>query len=49
VVCYLDTTVALPVLTSYALAKRAPREPKRLIDRREALMARLREDYLARE
>jgi deoxyhypusine synthase len=49
VVCYLDTTVALPVLTSYALAKREAREPRRLIDRREELMARLREDYLARE
>jgi len=49
VVCYLDTTVALPVLTSYALAKREAREPRRLIDRREELVARLREDYLARE
>ena len=49
VVCYLDITVALPVLTSYALAKREPREPKRLIDRREELVDRLRKDYLAKE
>lgn len=48
VVCYLDTTVALPILTSYALAKREPREPKRLIDRREELVGRLRADYLAK-
>jgi len=48
VVCYLDTTVALPVLTSYALAKRPPREPKRLIDRRAALVERLKKDYLDR-
>jgi deoxyhypusine synthase len=49
VVCYLDTTVALPVLTSYALAKREPREPKRLIDRRAELVGRLRADYLSKE
>jgi len=49
VVCYLDTTVALPVLTSYALAKREAREPKRLFDRREEMMATLRQDYLSRE
>jgi len=49
VVCYLDTTVALPILTSYALAKREAREPRRLIDRREELLARLREDYLSKE
>jgi len=42
VVCYLDSTVALPLLTSYALAKRKPRTLKRLYDKREGLMARLR-------
>ncbi len=41
VVCYLDSTVALPILTAYALAKRKPRRHKRLYDRRDALLARL--------
>jgi len=35
VVCYLDTTVALPILTHYALARRRPRRLRRLYDRRE--------------
>jgi deoxyhypusine synthase len=45
VVCYLDSTVALPLLTSYAFAKHQPRKLKRLFDRREAMMAKLLEEY----
>ena len=45
VVCYLDSTVALPLLTSYTLARHAPRKLKRLFDRREAMMQRLRDEY----
>ncbi|HEY5219382.1 MAG TPA: deoxyhypusine synthase [Gemmatimonadaceae bacterium] len=45
VVCYLDTTVALPVLTSYAHAKHAKRPLKRLYDRRDAMMKRLRVEF----
>jgi len=45
VVCYLDSTVALPLLTSYALAKRKKRPLRRLYDQREAMMARLRSEY----
>ncbi len=45
VVCYLDTTVALPILAAYALDQHAPRTPRRLFDRRDALMARLTEEY----
>ena len=45
VVCYLDSTIALPLMTSYALAKRKPRELRRLYDRRGALMARLRAEF----
>jgi deoxyhypusine synthase len=45
VVCYVDSTIALPLLTSYALAKRKPRKLKRLLDRREANMARLRAEF----
>jgi deoxyhypusine synthase len=45
VVCYLDSTVGLPVLTSYALAKRKPRRPKRLYEKREGSMERLKKAY----
>jgi deoxyhypusine synthase len=45
VVCYLDSTVALPLLTAYAMANHAPRTPKRLYDRRQELMALLMKEY----
>jgi deoxyhypusine synthase len=45
VVCYVDSTVALPIITAYALAKHAPREPKRLYDRRAEFMKLLRSEY----
>ncbi len=45
VVCYIDTTVALPLITAYAFAKRAPRPLKRLYDRREKMMNLLRSEY----
>jgi deoxyhypusine synthase len=45
VVCYLDSTVALPLLTSYAFARHEARPLKRLFDRREAMMSKLREEY----
>jgi len=41
VVCYLDSTIALPILTSYALAKRKPRRLKRLYDKRAEMMSTL--------
>src|SRR5205823_1088936 len=47
VICYTDSTIGLPLLTAYALAKRPPRERRRLYDRRESLMTRLREAYAA--
>jgi len=47
VVCYMDNTVSLPLLASYALARHAPRPLKRLYARREAMMARLIEEYQA--
>jgi deoxyhypusine synthase len=49
VVCYLDVTVALPLITAYALAKREPRPLKRLYDRREEMMNLLREEYARSE
>ena len=47
VVCYLDTTVGLPLMTSYAMAKRKPRALKRLYDRRGELMGTLRTAFEA--
>jgi len=45
VICYCDTTIALPLLTHYALARHAPRPLKRLHQRREELMRALRQAY----
>jgi deoxyhypusine synthase len=45
VVCYVDTTVALPILTAYTLATRAPRRPKRLYDRRDELVNALATEF----
>ena len=45
VVCYLDGTVALPILTAYAIANHPPRKPKRLYDRRDEMLATLTRRY----
>ena len=45
VVCYLDSTVALPLLTAYARARHAPRTLRRLYDRRGEMMDRLKREY----
>jgi deoxyhypusine synthase len=45
VVCYLDSTIALPLMTSYALAKRKRRKLRRLYDERGALMKRLKSEF----
>lgn len=45
VVAYVDSTVALPLITAYALARHAPREPKRLYDRRDEFMNLLKKEY----
>ena len=47
VVCYMDNTVSLPLLTAYALARHAPRPLRRLHGRREELMTRLIGEYRA--
>ncbi len=47
VVCYLDNTVALPLVAAYALARRKPRRLRRLYQRRDAMMRKLTEEYLA--
>jgi deoxyhypusine synthase len=45
VVCYLDSTVALPIITAYALARHKPRKLKRLYDHRHAMMKLLEEEH----
>ena len=45
VVCYVDSTIALPVITAYALARHKPREPKRLYERRAEFMDLLQSEY----
>jgi deoxyhypusine synthase len=45
VVCYLDSTVALPIITAFSFAKHSPRPPKRLYERREEFMALLEREY----
>jgi deoxyhypusine synthase len=43
--CYVDSTIALPLLTAYAMETHAPRPLKRLYDRRDELMAALLDEY----
>jgi deoxyhypusine synthase len=45
VVCYTDSTIALPLLGAYALGKHEPRAPKRLFKRREEMLNRLISEY----
>ena len=45
VVCYLDNTVALPLVTAYAHARHARRPLKRLLDKRESNMQVLRDEF----
>src|SRR5712692_5618289 len=45
VVCYVDSTVALPILTAYALARRKPRKPRRLYEQRERMLAEITAAY----
>ena len=47
VVCYLDTTVALPILTAYAAANHPARPHKRLYRKRQELVERLQREYRA--
>ncbi|WP_435006966.1 homospermidine biosynthesis protein [Tundrisphaera lichenicola] len=48
VTCYTDSTIALPLLTAYVLARHSPRPLKRLYDRRESNYDALRQSYLDR-
>jgi deoxyhypusine synthase len=45
VVCYIDNTVALPLLTAYAHARHAKRPLKRLYEKRAKMMKVLRDEF----
>jgi deoxyhypusine synthase len=47
VVCYVDSTIGLPLLAAYAMARRKPRTLKRLYQRRDELNASLLTAYQA--
>ncbi len=45
VVCYVDSTIGLPLLTAYVLARRDSRPLKRLYDRRDELLEMLKAEH----
>ncbi|HEY0591673.1 MAG TPA: deoxyhypusine synthase [Thermoanaerobaculia bacterium] len=45
VVCYADSTIALPLVAAYAIDRHRKRKPKRLYRRRGAMLAALREAF----
>ena len=47
VVCYTDTTLAMPLLTAYVLNRVKARKQKRLYDRRDAILDCVQKRYLA--
>jgi len=47
IVCYTDSTIALPIMTAYVINQCPARPLKRLYDRRDEMMAKLRADYEA--
>lgn len=47
IVCYLDSTVALPLITHYALARHAPRPLKRLYEKLGEMGEELKREYFA--
>jgi deoxyhypusine synthase len=46
VVAYVDSTIALPLLTAYCLSRARPRKLKRLYDRRDEILENLKAGYL---
>jgi deoxyhypusine synthase len=49
VTCYLDSTVALPLITAYALATHELRPQRRLMDRLEEMTRQLEKEYAAKK
>jgi deoxyhypusine synthase len=48
VVCYLDSTISLPLITAYALTRAPRRKPKRLYNRRDEILEAIRREYFRR-
>ena len=44
VVCYVDSTIALPILAAYLVQTQSSRQPKRLYARREEAMELLKQE-----
>ena len=42
---YVESPVAMPILTSYALAKHKPRKLKRMVDHRVENLEKLKKEY----
>ena len=47
VVCYCDSTIAMPLITAYAISIRKPRNLRRLYERRKQLLSRLQTEFYA--
>lgn len=47
IVCYTDSTIALPIIAAYVMNQCAPRPLKRLYDRRGEMLSLLKADYAA--
>src|SRR5437773_10222810 len=45
IVCYTDSTIAIPIMAAYALEVAGPRPLKRLYDQRESMLQDLLDDY----
>lgn len=48
VTCYVDSTIALPLLTAYSLSRHEPRSARRFMERMPELMKQLSEGYANR-
>ncbi len=48
VVCYVDSTISLPLIAAYALTRTKKRKPKRLYDQRDKMLEQIRKEYLKR-
>ncbi len=45
VVCYTDSTIGLPIMAAYALAKHPPRKPKRLFEQRADMLTSIGKEF----
>lgn len=45
VVCYVDSTIGLPIIAAYSMARHKPRKQKRLFERREEMLRLLVDEH----